>query len=83
MLNQSQQCVLAAMETNGILSCISKSVASQLRGVTIALDEAVLGIMLCPVFGPQCKKGREKLERTQRRAAQVVGGWSTWHTRRC
>lgn len=66
-----------------MLSSISKTVATQLRGVTIALDEAVPGIMLCPVFGSQCKKGRDKLGRAQRRAAQVAGDWSTQHTRRC
>ena len=56
MLNWSRYCALAVMEANGMLSCISKSVAARLRGVTIALDEAVPGIMLCPVFGPSASK---------------------------
>jgi len=71
------------METNGVLSCISKSMAMQLRRVTIALDEAAPGIMLCPVFGPRCKKVRDKLDRAQGRAALMVGDWNKWHARRC
>lgn len=46
-----------------MLSCIGKSVATRLRGVAVALDEAIPGLTQCPVFGPQCKKGRDKLER--------------------
>lgn len=42
MLNRIQHCALAAMETNGTLTCMSRSVATRLRGVTITLDEAVL-----------------------------------------
>jgi len=64
----SQQRALFARESNGILGCIKRSVASRSREVRPHLEYCVY------FWGPQFKKDEELLERVQRRATRMMRG---------
>lgn len=76
MLNRIQHCALAAMETNGTLTCMSRSVATQLRGLTITLDEAVLEYCCVQSLAPV----QERKEQTGESPEEgCSGGWGLEH----
>ncbi|KAK4815045.1 hypothetical protein QYF61_013921 [Mycteria americana] len=62
-LNMSQQWAQVAKEANGILACISNSVASRTRAVIVPL-----------VGAPHSQRDIEGLERVQRRATELGKG---------
>jgi len=76
-LNMSQRCALAAQNTNHILGCIKRSVASRLRDVILPLYSALMRPHLescIQLWGPQHKKDMGVLECVQRRATMMIRG---------
>jgi len=76
-VNMSQQRALAARKANAFLVSIRRGVASRDREVIVPLYSALVRshVEYCvQAWGRQYKKDGELLERTQRRATEMIGG---------
>ncbi|GAB0175884.1 hypothetical protein GRJ2_000053600 [Grus japonensis] len=76
-LNMTWQCVLAAQKADCNVGCIKRGVTSRSREVILPLCSALVRHHLeycVQLWGPQCKKDMELLERVQRRATKMMRG---------
>ncbi|KAK4833073.1 hypothetical protein QYF61_027735 [Mycteria americana] len=70
-LDMSWQCELVAQKANRILGCKERSVAGRSRESTLVRPHLEYCVQL---WGPQCKRDVDLLERVQRRATKMVSG---------
>ncbi|GAB0178738.1 cAMP-dependent protein kinase inhibitor alpha [Grus japonensis] len=74
-LNMSQQCALAAQKANCILGRMKRSVTSMSKDVILPFYSTLMRPHLeycVQLWGPQCKKDMELLDRVQKRATKMV-----------
>ncbi|RMC14074.1 hypothetical protein DUI87_09162 [Hirundo rustica rustica] len=75
--SMSQQNVLVSKNTNGVLGCIRKSIASRLREMMLPLYSALVGPhqeCCVQLWAPQDKRDMELLEQVQWRAMKMCKG---------
>ena len=83
-LDMRQQHALAAQQANCIPGCIKRSTASRLREVILLLYSVLVRPHLeycIHMWSPQYRRDMDMLECIQRRATEMIQGWSTSPTR--